>query len=95
MKIKLLIICLFLISSHVFALTVTNTDVITYGNEHYYSIYITLDDIDSDATVRCVIYNDKKVAIGKGSGLIFGIGKVVVTIPATTKGKLSYSCNIQ
>ena len=92
MKTKLLTICLLLFSSQVFALTVTSVERITGGGSHYITFHITLDDLDSSEKVRCIIYNDKGVAIGKSDRIIFGIDKVLVTIPATYNKGIEYSC---
>ena len=93
MKTKLLTICLLLFTSQVFAFHITNieTENIVYG-EIWHILHITLDNIDDEKKIRCIVYNDKDVAIGKGFESIYGIGKVIVPAPSSYRGARSFKC---
>ena len=88
---NIIIFFFLLLPLQVFALTVTSVDRETLGKTTFLYFNVTLDDIDSNSTVQCIVYNDDKVAVGKGSKWIFGIGQVLVSFPSSSNAE-RYNC---
>ena len=74
-----------------FAVTITSTSSTDAFDTRYITLYVTLDNIEKFTRVKCVIYNKKGVAVGKGTDYVDGIGKVQVTV-ARNSGAHKYEC---
>ena len=88
---NIIIFFFLLLPLQVFALTVTSVDRETLGKTTFLYFNVTLNDIDSNSTVQCIVYNDDGVAVGRGNKQIFGIGQVIVDIPSSSNAK-KYNC---
>ena len=93
MKIKLLIICLLLVTSQVFGFQVTSTNSWTSNLDGQWMVdyHITLDDLDGEKLIRCMRYNKKNQVVGMSTAYIFGIGKITVGVPKGVE-ETTYRC---
>lgn len=48
------------------------------------NITVALDDLDKQAMVRCIVYNEKGKPVAQQTGYIMGVGTIYISAPTSS-----------